>query len=178
MMELLGIIRGLRTVSNLLTIWIPLEGVTPNFVKRNFQHNKSLFKKSTFINMLNYPEILKEALKDYRIKSMFQRPNSKNQFEQVRAWWLWKNPNYVYCDADVKILKMWNIREGDPAFAEGNDGHLDNFIIDANGCGQFFNDMLDRMYEKHPTQCFPMVATIPKYHDNVIKKEYFEHKKF
>lgn len=163
--------------NNLLTIWLPLEGVTPAFVKRNFKHNSRFFKKAFFINSLNYPEILRKALRDSRMKSMFYTPNGRNQFEQIRAWWLWKNPDYVYCDADVKILSMWKIRKGLPAFAERGQ-RLDNFIIDANGCGRFFDDMLDRMYEKHPTQCFPMVATIPKYHDNVILKKYFEHKKF
>ena len=164
-------------VHNLLMIWVPLEGVTPAFVKRNIEHNSQLFNTVFVISEVNYPAILKKALQDPRMESMFQRPNGKNQFDQIRTWWLWENPNYVYADADIKILKLWKSAEGSPAFAE-SDSSTDGFITDGNGCGQFFDDMLDRMYEKHPTQCFPMAATIPKYHDNVIRKKYFEHKKF
>lgn len=157
------------------TYWIDVGKPKPVYIENNFEWNKQFFDETFFITTdMYYNFILKEALKDYRILSMFKKPNCHNQLDVVRIWLMWKNPTWIYIDTDVRVLKNFEIKKDKPAFARRKK-ICDTFIIVGNGCGEFFNMMLDTMYQKHPDYCHP--HNVPKDWDNVIERDYFTHDK-
>jgi hypothetical protein len=121
-----------------------------------------------------YEKLESEALKDFRIASMFKRKNAWNSLDIFRTWFLWKHPDFIYVDADAELIKPLD-NGNRPAFAEFAEGIGDGFIIQGNNCSEFFNDMLSRMYAKHPDQCFPQIANIPQNEIEIIPKIFFRH---
>ncbi len=121
-----------------------------------------------------YADVEADALLDPRMWDMFRKKNKWTSTEALRAWFLWKNPEYTYLDADLRILKPLTSHPGSPAFARYGYG-IDCFLIQGNGCGVWFDGLLNNMHTLSPGECFPMIASLPPDWDNVIEPEYFDH---
>lgn len=160
----------------LLMINVDLGKGLPEYADKNIEHNRWFFEKTFVIDAHTYEYLKKEMFLDPRVASMFKLPNGRNQFDVVRTWWASKNPEWVYADTDIKILKPLEVDEDKPAFGRAKVG-LDGCIFYSGRDGQYWNSMLEQMYYFTPTQCFPQIKHIPQDWDNVIEPEYFEHSK-
>lgn len=121
-----------------------------------------------------YAEVEREAMEDGRVRDMFRLKNKWCSLDVLRVWFLWKNPDYTYLDADLRLLKPLATSPHKPAFARYGKG-IDGFLIQGNGHGQHFNALLSAMHRRAPDQCFPMIASLPPDWDNVIQGDYFDH---
>lgn len=136
-----------------------------------------LIAESNFLGVpgfLEYQEVEREALADFRVRSMFAKKNAWNSIDVLRTWFLIHHPEYIYVDVDARLLLPLPARMG-PAFARAQEGYLDGFVAQGGNDGAFFDHMLDRMYAQHPTQCFPQLASIPQSGVGVIEPRYFQH---
>ncbi len=170
-------------MSKIFQIWVDYGTPIPERVRAAMAENMAkadyytLIAETNFLGAQNfrpYAAIEAEAIRDHRMRDMFRKKNKWTSTEALRAWFLWKNPEYTYLDADLRILKPLVSRPGSPAFARYGDG-IDCFLIQGNGCGGWFNDLLTNMHALSPGECFPMVASLPRDWGNVIEPEYFEH---
>lgn len=139
----------------------------------------TLIAESNFLDAPDfrpYGVVEAEAMQDSRVRDMFLRKNKWCSLDVLRVWFLWKNPEYTYLDADLRLLKPLETRPDKPAFARYDKG-IDGFLIQGNGHGQHFNALLSAMHRNAPghNQCFPMIASLPPDWDNVIEGDYFEH---
>lgn len=162
-------------------IWITL-GPRSEYVTECMRRTHHLSAHYTLIGDENFlgvedfrhaVDIEDAMMKDPRIASMSKRKNGRIWTDVMRVWFLWKNPEYIFLDADLQPLKPFDVLPEAPAFGRYHE-NIDGHVIVGNGHGEFFNGLLSRMHALFPDQCFPMIESLPRNYTNVVEDEYFD----